>query len=123
MLLRQFYFLFALAFQKFSSYTSQMFHKKFFHTCILHTAYTFGLGFLQCFKHYGFETFLRYINICIKCLHSIQNILFEKCTFPLSKNKIEYFVRGVLLIFEWQGSQCTMYNVVQRQKTYQYDVN
>jgi len=90
MLLRLVYFLFAFAFQKFSGYTSQIFYKKFFHTLALHTAYTFGLGFLQCFKHYGFEIFFRYTNICIEFLHSVENILFQECLFPLSKKEVEY---------------------------------
>jgi hypothetical protein len=113
MLLCQVYFLFALAFQKFSSYASQIFYNKFFHTCILHTAYIFGLGFLQCFKHSGFETFLRYTNVCIKCLHSVQNILFYKFIFLFSKNKIiltgvsqedEKFISRFWMFCLWRSS-------------------
>lgn len=48
----------------------------------------FGLGFLQCCKHSGLETFLRYTNICIKYLHPVETVLFDKCTFPLSKSKV-----------------------------------
>jgi len=117
MLLRLVYFLFALAFQKFSSYTSQTFYKKFCHTFFLHTAHTFRLGFLQCFKHYGFESVLRYTNICIKCLHSVQNILFEECLLPLSKNKVEYFFEVFCYNLSVKEG-----NVVNRQKVYQYDV-
>jgi hypothetical protein len=88
MLLCQVYSLFALAFQKFLSYTGHIFYKKSFHTCSLHTAYKFGLAFLQFCKHSGFQTFLRYKNMCVRCLHSVQNIVFDTFIFPLSKNKI-----------------------------------